>query len=308
VNPRKYLKLYARFSVGAKQLVPAFFRDASPWKNLFPIYENLFAHTKLKTIRTSFVIFAVCLAIAACEPEATPYPVDVPTEVTEVPEVPAGTPIRYALAPNTTGSVADIQLLTNLVSVEQPAEMPGSSEIGNHYDLIAAYGSWSGAALSPITQHVSLLINPALPPLDDSAIINVIRRAINPSAATNDIPGVEIAPLESAPSASLKAELANAGWPDGFDVIIAHDAIPGMAQIVEQLQTIGIHGQLTLLVEGENTRYHLALVMWTTPEERAQWGQDSNLIDLYALPISYWASPDLTITFTPAGWPLPNRE
>ncbi|MBC7812066.1 MAG: hypothetical protein H7175_13010, partial [Burkholderiales bacterium] len=58
-------------------------------------------------------------------------------------------------------------------------------------------------------------------------------------------------------------------------------------------------------------RASLALIVWTEQSQRANWVTllgETNVIDLYALPISYQALPELTISrFTPDGWPLPER-
>ena len=55
---------------------------------------------------------------------------------------------------------------------------------------------------------------------------------------------------------------------------------------------------------------HLALVAWTASEQRETWVtrlSSANVIDLYTIPISYLALPELTITFTQGGWPLATR-
>jgi hypothetical protein len=52
---------------------------------------------------------------------------------------------------------------------------------------------------------------------------------------------------------------------------------------------------------------HLGLITWATADERAGWVNqigEANVIDLYTLPISYRALPELTIAITADGWPI----
>jgi hypothetical protein len=51
-------------------------------------------------------------------------------------------------------------------------------------------------------------------------------------------------------------------------------------------------------------------VTWTAPETKQAWAArvgDANVVDLYTLPISFWAADGLNITFTQGGWPLARR-
>jgi hypothetical protein len=121
---------------------------------------------------------------------------------------------------------------------------------------------------------------------------------------------------ETAASDLLRQELANAGFPDGFDLTIGHTYTPGALQIAKQFDRIGLITRLLLMDESElmaafaSGQLHLALIAWTTPESRQEWAAhfgEENVIDLYALPISYLASPGLSITFTVNGWPLAAR-
>jgi hypothetical protein len=259
------------------------------------------------------LLVAILLLLSACEPTATPFPVDIPPTPTTTPVRGAPpTQIRYALAANAAGFVPDLNLIAASGSIEQLTEAPNPSDIGERFDLIAAYGKWPEATESPVLPHVALVINTTLPPFDDPAVINVVRRAIDPAAilAVLEIPGVEASPLETAASVILRTELANAGWPDGFDVILAYRPIPGIAEMTRQLASIGLIGQPIALSNSPWERTHIAIITWAATEEHAAWVEragDENVIDLFTLPISYWAAPDLSITFTPGGWPLATR-
>jgi hypothetical protein len=62
----------------------------------------------------------------------------------------------------------------------------------------------------------------------------------------------------------------------------------------------------------EFASYHLVLVTWTTQREREVWAalpaSEAYMIELFGLPISYWAVPGLEVIFTPQGWPVPVLE
>jgi hypothetical protein len=260
-----------------------------------------------------FSCLLVTTVLTACQPKPTPFPVDIPPTPTLTPVPGAPNPIRYALAANTAGLVADMNLIAASGSIEQLTADPNPADIGARFDVIAAYGKWPDAAESPVLPRVALVIHSTLAPFDDPAVVDVVRRALNPSTIVSslEIPGAEAAPIATAAPIELRTALANAGWPDGFDVIITYTPIAGLTQITEQFAAIGINSQFVPLANSKWERVHLAIITWATPEERAEWatraGADSNVIDLFSLPISYWAAREFSITFTPGGWPLATR-
>jgi hypothetical protein len=223
-----------------------------------------------------------------------------------------------ALAPNTSGFVADLDLIAALAQVEYLTQAVNQEEPGVRYDLIAAYGDWSGFTLSSKTPHIALIINTRTPPLDDPLIAGIVRRSIDPQAVVDTlaIPGAAADAAEVSPPALLRTELANLGRPDGLEVGLAYAYTPGIGQIADQLQAAGIESRVFALTADETrrlfdaNRLNLALVSWTTADERQTWvtrAGEINVIDLYLLPISYRAVPDLTISISPGGWPLPTR-
>lgn len=251
-----------------------------------------------------------CLLVAACEAEATPFPVDLPTPPT-APPTPAV--IRYALAANTTNTVADMTLLERSATITQLTEPVNPAELGTTYDLIAAYGIYPDTARSPASVTYTLLINTALPPLNE--VTNSLLQSLDTVSLTAalDIPGAQpIAPeTDSRPTLpSIRATLANAGWPDGFNLIVAHDPIPGAEALTVHFSRLNVILN-PVPIPDTFARIHLALVTWTATDERDTWiqwaGPGAQAIDLFALPISYWAMPDLTITYSPQGWPVPAR-
>lgn len=252
------------------------------------------------------LLVLIWLLLAACEPEATPYPVDLPT-----PSPPPATtaPIRYALASDTAGTVADMTLLEQAAQVTVLDEAVNPADLGERFDLIAAYGTYPDATPSPVSVNYTLLVNNGLPPLDE--IADHLLQSIDPAviATTLAIPGIQPFPAENTVSpAALRAELANAGWPDGIDLLLIHDPGIGSDALTAYFAHIGIRLNPAPWQDTFD-RVDLALVTWTTTDERQKWldwaGPQSQAIDLFTLPISYWAIPDLTITYSPQGWPVP---
>ncbi|MEO8610064.1 MAG: hypothetical protein ABI690_19375 [Chloroflexota bacterium] len=254
---------------------------------------------------------------AACTSEATPFPVDTPTVASGQLSSDQSV-IRYALAPNTDGLVSDINLLKNAAQVVQLDTAIDPADLGSQFDIAAGYGDIPGGTRSPVTLHIVLVINPTLLPWHDPNILNIFRRSFDPEKITNalDITGVSIESVTGKPTMDIQTQLANAGWPDGLSFNLGNAYAPGSEQIIAQWKTASIQAQQTIapkseiqadLIEG---RFQAALVIWTTPDERgelvSQFGNE-NVIDLYSLPISYLAVPELHISFTPGGWPLPTR-
>lgn len=271
-------------------------------------------------LRFLYIVF-IGLLFAACQPVATPFPADGNITNPASPNAPADPiatqgAIRYGLAAKKDELGADFDLIAAGALVEELATAPDPNDLGARFDIIAGFGVWPGAERSPRSLRVTLALNAALPPVDDPAIQAVLRRALDPAAllAASGIANAETAPVDYAPPDELRATLANAGWPDGFEIILAYDPAPGLQAIVEQLRAAGIESRTRPRGDAtfENASIHVAVVSWRTPEERALWversGSEDLVIDLFALSISYWASPGLELTFSPNGWPIAARR
>ena len=214
--------------------------------------------------------------------------------------------------------VSDIALIENAAQIEQLDAAINPDDLGSRFEIVAAYGDIPGGTRSPITPHIALVINPTLLPWSDLNILNIFRQSLDPEKITQaiDITGVVAESATSESTSEIHTQLANAGWPDGLSFNFGNAYAPGGEQIIKQWQTAGIDAQKTIMPENEiqtaliEGRIQAALVSWTTPDERGEWvsqfGED-NVIDLYSLPISYLAVPELHLTFTPGGWPLPTR-
>lgn len=223
---------------------------------------------------------------------------------------PAG--VRYALAANTANHVSDFNLIAASTTVTQLETSFSAGDLGARFDIIAAYGNWPGAALSPVTPTVSLVIDTNVVPFTDEAVTNILQTSINLTSLleTLSIP-IERPTDRGILSGSLRAQLANSGWPDGFDTLLGHTNPPGLDEIIQQWAAIRIRAYPQLLPQPETQPYHLLLVQWANPEDREQWavifGEATQVIDLYSLPISYWVEPEIEIEFTPGGWPIPSQ-
>lgn len=263
----------------------------------------------------SVLLMCFFLIIAACTEEPTPFPADIPGETEAAIPVGESSVIRYVLAANTEGFVSELELIEASAQVEQLTEPVTPDDLGTEYDLFAAYGDLPGGTRSPVMPHVTLVIKSDIAPLDDLSLRNILIRSLSPKAVVDrlGIPGATPAELESTTSGLLRAELANAGWPDGLSLILGYAHTPGALQVAEQLQMAGIHARLSPMNQRELKNafdagtIQAGLITWNTPEEHAEWVEhfgSSNVINLYSIPISYIARPDLSIDFTPGGWPL----
>ena len=256
--------------------------------------------------------------LAACEAQSTPAPAIVVATPTEAVEATLPPPTRYGISANAIGYVADIDTIAEValagtISVENEPIV-----LGEDYDIVVAFGELDGWTLAPNKLHVALLINTNLPPLDEDAIAEALRRSINPVAVINalDIASARPEAVETIEANLIRIQLANQGYPDGFELALAYAHTPGENHIQKQLANSNFMALTTLLSTTEvvsainQNRIHLALVSWTSEMQRETWlnliGED-NFIDLYSLPISYQAIPDLPLTFTENGFPIPER-
>lgn len=272
------------------------------------------------------IVLLLCLWLAGCGADPTPFPADVPAAATRTPaaqtagisDQSTAAVIRYALAANTRDTVADLDLLRAAAQVETLTQEVNPADLGTRYDIIAAYGDLPGGVRSPVVPQVALLLNTTFPPLSDNVLLDILRGALDKPALVDRlaIPGAVPASTQPADTRILRQALANAGWPDGLALQGAVLGAPGWLGLQNTLQRVSIDSQWgTLTVEAleaalRAARLHLALVLWTTAEERAAWAtlvDEAQIIDLYSLPISYLAIDGLSISFTPGGWPLATR-
>jgi hypothetical protein len=256
---------------------------------------------------------ALIVMICACQPEPTPFPVDIPTPPIQAPSNDAAAaPLRYALAANIRDSgyeyalsQTDAQIVYLDLDTSTAAQM-----LGTDYDIIVALGSYTDASISPTRIRAGLVLNTSLAPLDNPVLVSVIRRALHPQriATLINTPGIaaidpDVSQEAEVSPASLRAELANAGWPDGVDLQMTYASQFAVDSVRQALAALNITVK-TQPQTGSASSAHLTLVVWTDAPPRPE---QTELIPLVEATISYWAIPDLVVTFSPDGWPLAAR-
>jgi hypothetical protein len=258
-----------------------------------------------------FLVFIVAWLLVACEAEATPIAfVAEPTgQAEETAPIATNPPnLLYGLFANTEGYVRDLAEMQSRATVETFYD---SSRFAN-YDIVAAYGVFEGWQVSPTTQHLALVINANLAPLDNETIRALIPQAIDSQALIAElaINGMQPGAITSLPNATIRTSLANAAYPDGFQLTVASSPLPGLGILLAQFNASNISVQLIEADTIADNRAHLLLISWTEEAERAEWilqvGEE-NFVEIYSLPISYLAKDGIQIEFSENGWPLPLR-
>jgi hypothetical protein len=185
------------------------------------------------------------------------------------------------------------------------------SDLGSRYDVLVALGDLPNGTRAPTPLTISLALNTVLPPLDDDALAEIVRRAINPQALVGvlGIAGAEPLPYTSETSQALRTSLANAGLPDGFDLSLASLDVPGADAIGEQLAMIGVEVRISQIAPeevGDLSAFHVILFSINFRVLVTELAA-VDTIDLFTMPISYRAVSELTIEFTNNGLPLARR-
>jgi len=253
--------------------------------------------------------------ISACQPEATPVAnVAPPTPTEDIVET-LPPPIRYVLGANTQGMESLRNEISQVALIIPVAGLTEESLLGTDYDIIVDYGAVEGWQQSPVVPTISLIINPNLAPLNDDTIANIVRNGVDGVRIVNqtNISGTLPLAVSTIRISSLKTEFANMGHPDGFELRIGVAEVPHAEAILQELSALNIdsnviNGTLAdIATELTSNRLHLALVKWHSVSEKAIWTTavgENNVLDLYQLPISYLASPNLNITYSDSGFPI----
>ncbi len=236
------------------------------------------------------------LLACACAPDATPLPPNLPTQPPPTPTQGTPPPLRYAVAPDLQPylSAADADLIgasAEIVRLDAPpSDLDGS-------DIVISLADLPGRATAPSPLEISLILDPTLPPLDDPALLDIVRHAIDPLqiAAALNLPGAATPADPVAAAAALRNQLANAGYPDGFDLTLASGGLPGAEALAQQFEAIGIQIRATARADQPA---HLTL---------ATDSNNPDALSLYAVTIHYRAAEGLDIIFTPDGFPIARR-
>lgn len=225
------------------------------------------------------MLAVVILLACACEPEATPLPVNLPTR--EPPTLAPTEPglLRYALAPETLPylSEQDRTAISADAEIVELDTAPNPDDLGTRYDIVVTLGVLPDAETAPSPLTLSLIVNTTLPPLDNPSLTEIVRTVI----------------LSAADQTELRRDLANAGYPDGFDLTLAAFA-PGADSLAALLDSVNIQIRI---INTANEPAHLTLTTQPT----------TDAITLQTIPIHYRAVDGLTITFAPSGFPIARR-
>jgi hypothetical protein len=246
-------------------------------------------------------LLVLVMLVSACDPEATPLPVNLPTlpPATTTAPAPEEQELRYALAPGLAAflSAEDERLISASAAILPLDAPPTAADLGLPYDILVAFSEFEDSTEAPARLQVNLLVNTTLAPLDDPDIAVIIRQAVDPQAIATVL-GIppEQAGAAPAPSAqALRTNLANAGYPDGFDLTLAADFPAGAETIVQHLARVNI--DVRLVPAGETAQ----LTLTSMPTASQNFDES---IDLLHISIYYRAVPGLDVTFTPAGFPI----
>ncbi len=229
------------------------------------------------------------LLVCACEPDATPLPVNLDLQATATsattPSAEAPAELRYAVTADTLPYISpdDQQLITahaQIVTLDAP---PNPADLGVQYEIVVTLSDLADSATAPSPLTVVMVIDTSLPPLDDPALAEIVRDA---AAASADSP-------------TLRRDLANAGYPDGFDLTLASRYAPGAEALAQRLSALNLQTRITT-----NPDEAAHLILTTAPTE----SEAPAAIPLLTIPIRYRAVEGLTITFTPSGYPIVERS
>lgn len=283
------------------------------------VFRRMDYDLSLKAISRFWLFGLICLIVVGCEAEPTPVAmVVVPTNtsdaVTEAaPDVTATVvPLNIGIVEPTLNfgkGLAALQALGTLSPVDETTDTAA-------FDILASYGLIDGWEQSPISHHVMLLLNTDLEPLNDPEILAIVQQSIDTRALVNNLPLSGLRPNTAITTASpveQRTQLANIGFPDGLFLTLAAASSFGQDIFIAQLNQNAI--ELALLpadVEAiesflDNNTAHLVFFVATDAERDSLMSTyGAALLDLFAVPISYVSRLETPITFTDAGWPIPN--
>jgi hypothetical protein len=248
------------------------------------------------TVKRCLLLILSAWLLLACEADATPIAlVNEPTSeaATAIPTNPPD--LRYGIFVNAEGFVSDLAEIQSRASVEIFYDAGRYTD----YDIVAAYGVFEGWQLSPVQQQLILTINPNLAPMNDANIRALILQSIDSAALTERlaINGMQANNVTALSPSSIRTSLANMGYPDGLELSLASSPVPGLELLLNQFAASNIRIQF---VNAGNPA-HLSLAMLTAAETL------ENTLELYSLPISYFAREGISVEFSENGWPLPRR-
>ena len=262
-------------------------------------------------------IFLVSL-IVACTPETTPFPADLPPTATQFIEPTLPPPIRYGILYDVAEYFPDKAFIEESALVTQLDIIPSIEEATQTHTVVVRFGIHEGWQVSPITPKIIAVMNSNLAPFNEIEIRNIFSQTPNVGQILDELQlvGAETLLVTPASSEIIRTQLANLGYPDGLDLVVAHHQPYGFQPILTNLSQKGISLRELVLSKDELLQAfqqqlsHLILITLHSDEEFAEWEQIAgadNILQLYTLPISYIATDDVTVEFTANGFPLVTR-
>lgn len=266
------------------------------------------------------LLVLVCLWGVGCEAQPTPVAVvpastQMPDTVTEAAPTAAGTSAPFTIGLSQAvidygKGLGDWQAFGTISPISDPSDTSA-------FDLVMGYGLIDGWAQSPTTHHLILLLNTRLAPLDAPEIAVMVRQSLDTRALVNALGIDGLRPntdLEAASPIAHRTQLANLGYPDGLALTLAAATNLGRDVLIQQMRQ---HALDLAVVETDpaaidqpisSNTAHLAFFIATDAErDQLETTYENALMDLVALPISYRLMMDAPLTFSAAGWPIPQR-
>lgn len=244
-----------------------------------------------------------------CESQSTPIAaLSTPTDIPQATALPITSELRYGVTGNLASYMDNLSDTINF-------EVLDSTSVIDEFDLVVAYGIYDGWQQSPLLHHVSLAINPNLAPLDNPTLRDLIPQMIDTQAliARLDIAGIQPAQTQSPENRGVvRTILANAGYPDGVQLILAVESNLALDELVSQFALQSVDLRPTDMSESvfSDNQAHLALFLWTQDTERealASQVGDEHVIDLFTVPISYISPSSIAVDFSENGLPIPSQ-
>lgn len=235
------------------------------------------------------LVIAVAFVCAGCEAQSTPVAavnngsttdITPATNATSPATAPVTTPttavtLRYGLLASATGFRPMLEDNYDVLDVS-PEDFPP-------VDIVLGVGYVEGWQQTPADMAHYATISDALPPLDNTAVHDIVQDALAIISQT-------IQP-ENAAIRDIRTRLANSGFPDGIEINL-HAAPPAYADpLLAALETLNIRTQQTLTANSAHIRLY---VSDNAPDD----------ILIYRLPVSYRVlNPDVDVTFNASGIP-----
>lgn len=244
-----------------------------------------------------------------CEAQSTPIAsISTPTDAPQATSAPAVSipDFRYGVVGNLASFLTNSDENINFEVIDASSNL-------DDFDIVVAYGIYEGWQQSPQSHRISMALNPNLTPLDNQRIRDLIPQMIDAQVLVSaiGIDGVQTLTASTPDSAGVaRTILANEGYPDGLELILATDVDLALDNLVAQFSARSIALRLINIDEavfGEN-QAHLAIFLWSQDSERETWISEvgaENIIDLWTIPISYISSSELPLSFTENGLPIP---